>query len=109
MLFRLRDKKGKANYKSGNYVKDGKNYLLKEFKIETVDTWKSLKTKAIYPTKLNIKIPRFKLDFNVSAKIKNQEFISKKGPSYWEGAISTDNGAIGYLEMTGYDKAIKPF
>ena len=114
MLFRLRDKNGKANYKSGNYIKNGKNYLLKDFNIQTIASWQSSKTKANYPTKLKIKIPKFNLDFNVSAKIKNQEFVSKKGPSYWEGAISTedtntDNRAIGYLEMTGYDKAIKPF
>ncbi len=108
MLFRLRDKNGKANYKSGTYVKDGKNYLLKDFNIKAINTWLSPKTKATYPSKLNIKIPKFQLDFDITAKINNQEFVSKKGPSYWEGAIETKN-AVGYLEMTGYDKAISAF
>ncbi len=113
MLFKLRDKSGNTNFKSGTYVKAGKSYHFTNFDIKTLNTWKSQKTKATYPKTLNIKIPEFNLDFNVSSIIDNQEFISKKGPSYWEGAVKTEskstNNAIGYLEMTGYDKAINLF
>jgi predicted secreted hydrolase len=36
--------------------------------------------------------------------LENQEIVSngKDGISYWEGAVRTDNGCVGYLELTGY-------
>ena len=43
------------------------------------------------------------------AVVDNQELkASKGGTTYWEGAVSYSGSArgAGYLEMTGYDKAV---
>ena len=46
-----------------------------------------------------------------AAVLPDQELVSEDdiGPSYWEGAVTYSGSAegVGYLEMTGYGKAVK--
>jgi predicted secreted hydrolase len=63
-----------------------------------------------------MEIPKLGLKLQASARLKSQELASKArlAPNYWEGAITvqgTRNGTVirgvGYLEMTGYDRAVE--
>jgi len=124
MLYRLRHKDGSIDpYSSGSYVDaGGKTTFLsaKDFTMspETANAseniWTSPQTKAAYPLKWRVSIPRLRMEFDVTTPLKNQELTNNFGPSYWEGAIdasgSRDNSPLdgtGYLEMTGYAEPSK--
>ena len=56
-----------------------------------------------------ITIPSLKLKMECAAAIPDQELVADHGgPTYWEGAVAYTGSArgVGYLEMTGYDKAV---
>ncbi len=114
MLYRLRHKDGSVDpYSSGTYV-DGQgktlHLSLHDFSMTPSGVaYTGPKTGARYPIGWSIAIPELKLQIDISTPLKNQEFVSRYGPSYWEGAIdavgSRDGKAVGgtgYLEMTGY-------
>ena len=77
--------------------------------------WISPATKASYPVRWHISIPRLKMELEVTTPLRGQELASRFGISYWEGAIdatgSRDQSRLrgaGYLEMTGYAETGKP-
>jgi predicted secreted hydrolase len=117
MLYRLRHKDGSIDpYSSGSYVDaSGKSQFLSaaDFAMtpaaDAADSWTSPATKATYPLRWHVAIPRLKLDLDVTTPLKSQELKGKFGTSYWEGAIdvagSHDQSSlrgVGYLEMVGY-------
>jgi predicted secreted hydrolase len=114
MLYRLRHKDGSIDpYSSGMFVdSSGKALHLArgDFSMTPAgSTWKSEKTGANYPVAWSVEIPSLKLEIAVSTPLNNQEFVSRFGPSYWEGAIDLEGRrgnepvrGFGYLEMTGY-------
>jgi predicted secreted hydrolase len=120
MLYRLRHADGSIDpYSSGSYVDaSGKSQFLssKDFSMTpAADSWTSPATKATYPVRWHVSIPRLKLDLDVSTPLKSQELASKFGTSYWEGAIDAvgahDGSPLrgaGYLEMTGYAQTGRP-
>ncbi len=72
--------------------------------------------KAVYPIGWRVTIPSLGLDMRIKTPFASQELASGSyaGVSYWEGAIDisgTRRGApvsgVGYLEMTGYAKALR--
>jgi predicted secreted hydrolase len=63
-----------------------------------------------------MEIPKLGLKLAATTRLKSQELAggSKLAPSYWEGAIAIEGtrGSAnvrgeGYLEMTGYDRAVE--
>jgi predicted secreted hydrolase len=120
MLYRLRHKDGGIDpYSSGSYVDaSGKSQFLpaSEFVLTPEgETWTSPSTRASYPVRWHVSIPRLKMELDVSTPLKSQELSGGFGPSYWEGAIDVsgvrDNKTlhgVGYLEMTGYADPGKP-
>ena len=116
MLYRLRHRDGSVDpYSSGTYVdSQGKPTHLnqRDFSMTRVGpTYKSAKTGATYPLGWSISIPDLKLQIDISTPLQSQEFVSRFGPSYWEGAIDVtghlEDKAVrgtGYLEMTGYSQ-----
>ena len=114
MLFELRRKDGGIDpYSSGTFVaRDGKARHLTagDFSLHPLETWTSAKTRARYPVKWRVEVPSLKIDVTCAAALDTQELNTSYGnTSYWEGAVTysgTRNG-VGYLEMTGYDKAVK--
>ncbi len=121
MLYRLRHKDGNVDpFSSGSYIdREGKvlHLDLSDYAMTPVATlWKSATTAASYPLAWKVTIPKLQLELEVTTPLENQEFVSRFGPSYWEGAIdihghrgmSLINGS-GYLEMTGYAGRTKPF
>jgi predicted secreted hydrolase len=120
MLYRLRHADGSIDpYSSGSYVEaNGKSQFLiaRDFVMTpAADTWTGPATRAQYPVRWHVSIPRLKLELDVSTPLKSQELSGGFGPSYWEGAIDVGGvldqvplRGVGYLEMTGYAEPGKP-
>jgi len=120
MLYRLRHKDGGIDsYSSGSYVDaSGTSQFLgaSEFVMTPAgETWTSPSTRAHYPVRWHVSIPRLKIEFDVSTPLKSQELSGGFGPGYWEGAIDVSGvrdklplDGVGYLEMTGYADPGKP-
>ena len=119
MLYRLRKKSGEiSNYSSGSYIDSkGTAHFLKssEFSLVPGGNWKNPRSGTQYPLEWKISVPSLHLKLTETTHLKNQELLGRttSTPTYWEGAVRYEgqlgNRAIrgvGYLEMTGYDKAV---
>jgi predicted secreted hydrolase len=120
MLYRLRHKDGSVDpYSSGTFVdREGRATHLKASDFQMLplsEVWRSPSSGATYPTAWNVAIPSLGLELAVRTSLKNQELTgkTKRSPSYWEGAIEIAGkrggnpiSGVGYLEMTGYDRAL---
>jgi predicted secreted hydrolase len=115
MLFQLRHTDGTTDdYSSGTYIAaDGRATHLghTDFRLQPLEYWTSPRTGGRYPVRWRIEVPSLQLRLECAAALDNQELVEPDGasPSYWEGAVTysgTSRGA-GYLEMTGYDKAMR--
>lgn len=113
MLYRLRKRSGGVSrYSSGTFVdRQGKPHFLSAAAIHLspLENWHG------YPIAWRISIPSLGIDLTEEPDLKDQELIGKNGisPSYWEGAVAYIGRAasgpvrgVGYLELTGYGRAI---
>lgn len=115
MLFQLRRVDGTTDaHSSGTYIAaDGHatNLRRTEFTLIPLEYWTSPQTHARYPVKWHISIPRLHVSLDCAGALPDQELIAEgEGVSaYWEGAAVYSGSAhgVGYLEMTGYDKAVR--
>ena len=119
MLYRLRTSSGAANpYSSGTHVdSQGEAHFLaaSQFSLSPGETWQSHASGARYPLTWKISVPSIGLELTEHTPVQNQELSSTDGvsPSYWEGAVTYEGQihsqtvkGVGYLEMTGYAKAL---
>jgi len=120
MLFHIRRKDGSIDpYSAGTYIDAaGKTTHLRssDFKLEPVgEKWKSPASAATYPIHWKIAIPKLGIELEATTPLASQELTgnTKLSPNYWEGAIvltghrnSQSLSGAGYLEMTGYDRAV---
>jgi predicted secreted hydrolase len=120
MLFHIRCKDGSVDpFSSGTGVDaQGQSIHLRpeDFILEPLaESWTSPATHAIYPIAWKIVIPKLKIDLEAHTALPSQELTGTTSfvPSYWEGAITLIGhraqaplGGVGYLEMTGYDRAV---
>jgi len=118
MLFHIRRKDGSIDsHSAGTFVDaQGKCAHLRanEFSLRPLqDTWTSPVTRAAYPIRWKIEIPKLAIELEIKTPLPSQELTgnSQLTPSYWEGAITftghrdhSSVGGKGYLEMTGYDR-----
>jgi predicted secreted hydrolase len=73
-----------------------------QLKVES--TWRSPRSGAKYPAKFTLVVDE--REFSLATLIEDQE-LSDDQMSYYEGAIGTeDRSALGYFELTGYDKPL---
>jgi predicted secreted hydrolase len=113
--FRLRDANGRSFWGGGSLrAPNGRSFPFTpnaaKFSVER--TWKSPLSQAVYPVEWVVRMPtEF---YTVKAVIDNQELDSRAstGAIYWEGLSDLFDGAgrhigRGYLEMTGYVKALR--
>jgi predicted secreted hydrolase len=121
MLYQFRRKDGSSDpFSSGTFVDArGKAVHLTaaDFRlVPTEETWTSEVTGAKYPVAWGMEIPKLGLKLTATTRLKSQEFAagSKIAPSYWEGAIALEGTrgsahvrGVGYLEMTGYERAME--
>jgi len=121
MLFHLRHKDGSIDpFSAGTYV-DSSNRSMHlqaaDFSLTPLgETWRSPITAAKYPVRWRVDVLKLGLSLEVSTPLKSQELSgrTKFAPSYWEGAITiqghrglSEIKAVGYLEMTGYDRPVE--
>jgi predicted secreted hydrolase len=116
MCYQLRNSANESSpFSSGTFVDEKGNFTHlshEDFIIEPLETWKSEKTKATYPIKWNVKVPKFNLDLVVIPTLNDQE-LDTRGTTmivYWEGScevFNQTNEKIGnaYVEMVGYDRS----
>ncbi len=118
MVYLLRQKDGSFGIaSSGTFVDpSGKSRHLTrdEFKVEVLDTWKSLKSGAIYPARWRLRVLPLSLEVIISPNLADQEMHTTEstGVTYWEGSVSIE-GTVqnlpvkgeGYVELTGYAKS----
>ena len=121
MLFILRRKDGTVDpFSAGTYVDaTGKSIHLQaaDFSLQSLGAvWKSPVTGAAYPIQWNISLPKLGLALVAKTKLAQQELTgtTKFAPNYWEGAMEFSGTranapirGVGYLEMTGYDRALQ--
>lgn len=122
MLFQLRRTDGSIDpFSAGTYVDAGGNsrhLRAADFQLTPMaGAWVSPSTHARYPIEWHIQVPALNLTLAVTTPLPSQELVatSNVAPSYWEGAVllqgkknSADIAGSGYLEMTGYDRAVSP-
>jgi predicted secreted hydrolase len=121
MLYRIRRVDGSVDpYSSGTYVDaNGRSVHMRreDFSLTPgAETWKSSATGGVYPVQWHISVPKLGLELEASTALNAQELSGKSQviPNYWEGAIQLNGHrgeeamtGVGYLEMTGYDRAVK--
>ena len=121
MLFHIRRKDGSIDpYSAGTFVdarSDTTHLRRDEFTLEPAGaTWASPATRAVYPVRWKISVPKLGIALESSTLLPSQELVSSAGfvPAYWEGAVvfagtkgGSSIGGVGYLEMTGYDHPIE--
>ncbi len=121
MLFQIRRKDNSIDpYSAGTYIDSSAHsfHLNKqEFSLVPADeSWRSPVTGAVYPVRWTISVPKLKIELQATTPLKSQELSGKSQfiPSYWEGAIDLNGHkgeanltGSGYLEMTGYDRAVQ--
>jgi predicted secreted hydrolase len=114
MAFQIRSAEGKPVWQHAA-LRDAKGHTqsidASRIRFMPLKTWRSPRTGASYPTSLQITINDVR--WEVVPLQNDQELDSRlsTGSVYWEGAVTVlRNGqpaGRGYLEMTGYLKALK--
>jgi predicted secreted hydrolase len=121
MIFRIRRKDGSVDPFSAGTLVDaqGKSTHLRaaDFTLQPLaENWTSPLTHATYPIAWKIVISKLEIELEAHTALAAQELAGKStvAPTYWEGAISLAGhrgqmplAGVGYLEMTGYDRAVK--
>jgi predicted secreted hydrolase len=120
MIYLLRrEDGGLAPASSGTYVDPlgvPRHLERSRFEVDVLDSWKSKRTGAVYPSLWRVKIPLAGVDVVVSSNLPDQEMrpADLTGISYWEGSVAvkgTKGGAAiegqGYVELTGYARPLE--
>jgi predicted secreted hydrolase len=85
-----------------------------DFRIDILDSWKSPRSKAVYPARWRLMIFPLSLELIITPKLSDQEMQTQAstGVTYWEGSVSVNGSAgkqplkgVGYVELTGYAKS----
>jgi len=115
MAFRIRRPDGTALWAGGSLRSaDGRVRVFghDELRFEAEGSWTSPRTRAVYPVRWRIHTPAGV--FQLRALLDDQELDSRAstGTVYWEGVselLDASGRAVGrgYLELTGYVKALK--
>lgn len=118
MVYLLRKQGGELNSaSSGTFIdKSGKpRHLTKDdFRIDILDSWKSPRSKAVYPARWRLMIFPLSLELTITPTLSDQEMQTQAstGVTYWEGSVSVNGLAgkqplkgVGYVELTGYAKS----
>ena len=118
MLYQLRDKNGgKDPHSSGTLIfPNGQSRYIadQEFSIIANKFWTSPQTKAAYPAGWTLTLPEGVL--NITPDFPDQELYNLRSisGSYWEGSVSITGkfqgkqvSGKGYVELVGYEKALK--
>ncbi len=113
MAFRVRDAAGGTRWAGGTLrAADGSltRFAPQDLAFRAIRRWRSPRTGAVYPVEqwLGTRLAGGWRHWRITPLFDDQELDSRAGggPVYWEGAARTPDGR-GYLELTGYAKALK--
>lgn len=119
MIYIIRMASGLANPASSATFIDAAgepvHFILQDFSIDVLDTWKSPHTGAIYPSKWRVTLIALGMELVIESNLADQEMQSphSTGITYWEGSVSIRGksmgksvGGAGYVELTGYEKPL---
>ncbi len=113
MAFRIRRKGGGTLWAGGALRgSDGTTTALgpRDVTFRPLATWRSGATGAVYPVsqEVSIRVGGRVMRWRLTPMFAAQELDARRGglPVYWEGAVRT-RGGRGYLELTGYDRALR--
>lgn len=110
-LFHIRQDDGSIDpFSAGSFV-DAQGNVTRlsrdDFQIEALDTWRSPRTQAEYPSRWRIMVPSLDIELELEPWLADQEL--NVSYDYWEGAVRIDGlrqgqpvSGNGYVEMTGY-------
>ncbi len=120
MLYVIRRKDGTPDVtSSGSLVaSDGSVIHIRreQMRITPLARWTSKKSGATYPVAWRVELPSFRVSLTLRSLMNEQELITRGSTdvTYWEGAVDVTGsfGGVavrgdGYVEMTGYDKALR--
>ncbi len=116
MVYLIREKTGGfGSVSSGTYVDHGgtvRHLGSGDFRIGILDTWKSPRTGAVYPSRWRMEVVPLGLRLEINPNMRDQEVQSPETTrvTYWEGSVSakgttgreTPVTGEGYVELTGY-------
>ncbi|MDH7975230.1 carotenoid 1,2-hydratase [Sphingomonas sp. AR_OL41] len=112
MAFRIRRRSGGTLWAGGSLRHaDGTTVTLApgDVAFRAVARWRSPVTGATYPVaqELSVRLPGGVRRWSLTPLFAAQELDARRSglPVYWEGAVRTAGGR-GYLELTGYDRAL---
>jgi len=113
MAFRIRDRSGQS-YWSAATVRDpdgrSHSFALDAVEFTAQRRWRSTRTGASYPVSMRVRVGT--RQFELEPLLDDQEHDTRlsSGAIYWEGAVTAlENQRVvgrGYLELTGYDRAL---
>lgn len=120
MIYRLRLENGGVEPMSGGTLRrdDGTTVKItaQDMTIKPLETWRSPKTRARYPIKWQITVPKLQLNLTATSRAKNQEMVDDgtMGFSYYEAATAYEGTlenrpvqGLGYMELTGYQGSVE--
>ena len=120
MIYLLRREDGSLDpASSGTYVDPlgvPRHLERGRFEVDVLDSWRSKRSGAVYPSVWRVKIPLAGIDVVVSSNLPDQEMrpADLTGITYWEGSVAAKGtkGAAategqGYVELTGYARPLE--
>ncbi|HYS54931.1 MAG TPA: lipocalin-like domain-containing protein [Thermoanaerobaculia bacterium] len=120
MLYQIRQRDGNPDpASSGSLITSdgGVIHIRREqMRIESIDRWRSSRSGATYPMGWRISVPTFGIAVELRPVMRNQELITRSSTNvtYWEGAVDVTGSfgnnvvsGVGYVELTGYDRAFR--
>lgn len=119
MLYQIRKRDGTPDENSsGTFVAAGGETVhlaSGDFSVQPLGRWRSARSGATYPMGWLVRVPRLGLELRLSERLKDQELITSESTqvTYWEGAVTIEGTlgsqrvrGLGYVEMSGYDRAL---
>jgi predicted secreted hydrolase len=114
MAFRIRDRKGETFWAGGALRRaDGSRRVFapREIVFIPLRRWKSEASGTEYPVGMRVKAGELELELEPLMDDQELDARASTGTIYWEGAVRAKQGGRetgrGYLELTGYWKALK--
>jgi predicted secreted hydrolase len=114
MAFRMRDAKGAKLWAGGAYRNAAgvrQAYTSEEIEFVALREWRSARTGAIYPVAWRVRAAALEITLEPLTDDQESDSRASVGTVYWEGAVRAlrDGKVIGrgYLELTGYWRAMK--
>jgi predicted secreted hydrolase len=109
MAFQVRTAAGQALW-AGGALRDRSGQVVRfapdQVRFLALRRWRSPRTGGAYPVaqEVRVRLPGGERAWRLTPLMDDQELDSRAsgGPVYWEGAVTAQDGARGYLELTGY-------